>query len=87
MLFILGILDILAGVTLFSLKFSSFFLPIAFLFGVYLIIKSLIFFKTFASVVDILVGIIIILATLGEYNILTYLSIVWLLQKGLLSLF
>ena len=87
MLFILGLLDILAGVTLFSIKFSPVLLPLTLLFAFYLIGKSIAYFKTFASVVDIFVGIIMIFAVLDIYNIFTYLSILWLLQKGILSLF
>ena len=87
MLFILGLLDILAGVTLFSIKFFPVLLPIALLFAFYLIGKSIAYFKTFASVVDIFVGIIMIIAVFDIYNLFTYLSILWLLQKGILSLF
>ena len=83
---ILGVLDIIAALSLFLLKFSL--APwFAAIFAIYLLIKAVIFFRDFASIIDIFVVIIFVNALLGSFNILSWLAIIWLLQKGILSLF
>ena len=85
MIFLLGLLDIIAGLALLSLSFTDFFASLALVLAIYLLIKSLVFLKTFASIVDIIVVIFFFLAFADIYNIMTYLSVIWLLQKGILS--
>jgi hypothetical protein len=85
MLFILGILDILAGVTLVILKFKVF--SLAWFFVAYLILKALIFFNPFGSLMDVISAILIVLAIFQIHNFITWLFVLWLLQKGVLSFF
>lgn len=83
---LLGILDILAGISIFALKFS-WGAPIVWFFVMYLIAKSLPFLKSVASIIDIIVACIFIFGILGQWNILTYLGALWLIQKGIVSFF
>ena len=79
-----GLLDILAGISLFLLKFG-FLKYFALVLAIYLIIKGIVFFG-FPGVIDILSGIVIIIAMFGVFNVVYYIFIIWLVQKGLLSL-
>lgn len=83
---LLGILDIIAALSPFTLGFSwgSKFVTIAI---IYLLIKSIPFIKSFASIVDILVAIVFIVAVLTQPSIITYIGSIWLIQKGIISLF
>lgn len=83
---ILGILDILAGLSIFSLYFPWGTL-VVWCFIFYLLAKSLPFIKSFASIVDIIVAIIFIVTILGYTGIWTYLGVIWLVQKGVASFF
>ena len=84
-IYILGILDILAGLSLFSLRFEvGYFL--AAIFTIYLFLKAIVFIKNWASYIDLLVVILFIVAMLGSFNVLTYIGVLWLLQKGAFSL-
>ncbi len=82
---LLGLLDIVAGLTMFSLKFSTFLTPLAWIFTIIIFGRSLLYIKSFASVVDIIVSIIFIFSLIGFYNIATYIGIIWLIQKGVVS--
>jgi len=82
---LLGILDIFAGLSIFTLHFTwgpaliSFFIA-------YLTIKSLPFIKSIASIIDILVAGIFIFALLGyTIQLLNILGALWLIQKGIVS--
>jgi len=86
MIFVLGILDILAGLSLLLVKFNIFPVITA-LFGLYVLIKALVFLRSFASIVDIIVVIIFIITLLGSFNILSLCALFWLIQKGFFSLF
>ena len=84
---ILGLLDILAGLSIFSLGFSWGPVVISF-FGVYLIVKSLPTLKSIASITDLCVA-VIFFAAVGGYSqaILSAISAIWLIQKGIISFF
>ncbi len=85
--FILGILDILAGLSIFTLKFSWGPMLIGF-FSMYLIIKSLPFLKSIASILDICAAGIFIFALMGyAYTALSVIAALWLIQKGIISFF
>jgi hypothetical protein len=84
-IYLLGILDILAGLSLFSLRFEVGYF-IAALFTVYLFLKSLVFIKNWASYIDLIVVVLFIIALVGNFNFLTYIGVLWLLQKGAFSL-
>jgi hypothetical protein len=85
LVFALGALDFSAAVILFLLKFfPSLKLP-AIALALLIIIKSIIYFFDIASIVDIIAGIIIIVAAFGYYPLATYAIVIWLLQKGIRS--
>lgn len=81
---LLGFLDVLAAINLILIKFS--FDSLAILFSIYLIIKGLVYIKDLISIVDIICGVVILMAFYGYYNIFTWLVVLWLLQKGIVSL-
>lgn len=87
---VMGILDILVAV-IFFLSDKTSFIPIAlvWIIGLYLIIKGIGFalLLDFASILDVLSGIIIIISIpIAIYPILFYIIIIFLLQKGIFSL-
>ncbi len=85
--FILGIIDIIAGVSLFFARWD-FLTQVCWFATAFIAIKSIAFIKSFASIVDLIVVVITILALTGVfYNWITYVGIVWLLQKGIGSFF
>ncbi|MSR86496.1 hypothetical protein EXS74_03825 [Candidatus Woesearchaeota archaeon] len=85
--FILGLLDILAGLSIFTLGFSWGPVLISFL-VLYLLAKSLPFITSPASIVDISVALVFIIAILGYSNtILNAICAIWLIQKGVVSFF
>ncbi len=83
---LLGLLDILAAVNLFALAHFSVAQQTGILFAFYLAIKSLLFFRSWSSYVDFACAIIFVIAIFGTVNIVTYIAILWLVQKGILSL-
>jgi len=83
---ILGAVDVLTGISLILLKFNllkQFAIIMAFL----LLIKSLMFLGNFASFIDIFCVVVIGAAFFGFYGTLTWIVVVWLIQKGIFSLF
>lgn len=82
---ILGIVDLLAGLSLILLKFNL-LKQFALIVGLVLLIKSLMFLGNIASFIDIIAVAVIVLAFFGVYGIVSWISVVWLVQKGLFSL-
>ena len=84
---LMGIMDILSIVSLLLFKYG--FIPQIFLIiaVIYLMIKGILFFRNIASLADFGVAVIFILALFGIYNIITWVAIVWILQKAVFSLF
>lgn len=83
---ILGILDILSAATLLLLRWDMGHI-LGIILGIYLLAKSMYFLTDVSSIVDIGAGIFLILAAIGFYHVITYIFILWLLQKGVSSLF
>lgn len=83
---LLGILDLLAGITLVSVNFG-YLDKLSLFFGVLLILKGFFYLKSFVSSLDILSGIVIFIAVYGYFNIITWLVVIFLIQKGIFSLF
>lgn len=83
---ILGILDILSAATLLLLRWDIGHI-LGIILGIYLLVKSMYFLTDVSSIVDIGAGIFLILAAIGFYHVITYIFILWLLQKGVSSLF
>ncbi|MFH1210012.1 MAG: hypothetical protein V1663_04455, partial [archaeon] len=74
------------GFCLVLLKFNllkQFALIMAFL----LLIKSLMFLGNLVSFIDIFCVIVIVFAFMGFYGVITWIVVVWLIQKGIFSLF
>jgi hypothetical protein len=83
---LMGIADVLAAVSLFLLRWSI-AEPLAYVCLAYLIFKAFKYFSNWASILDFISAITIGAALLGYYSIFTYLVVLWLLQKGVRSIF
>lgn len=82
---LLGAIDILAAVSLLLLNWDIRFIPYVFL--VLFLAKSILFFTNIVSIIDIVAGIVFVLAAMGTmYNIITWITILWIAQKGILSI-
>ncbi|MBU4502564.1 MAG: hypothetical protein KKA79_08250 [Nanoarchaeota archaeon] len=84
---LLGLIDIFSVIILILFKYgwvSKTFMVVA---VIYLMIKGIMFFHNIVSLLDFGIAIVFILAIFGIYNVLTWIAIVWLLQKAILSLF
>ena len=84
MIKVLGILDIISAVVMILLNYYSF--GFAWIFALYLGIKSLIFIKSIVSIIDLVAVLFFVLAMFGIHNIITLIFAVWILQKGFFSL-
>ena len=85
--FLLGLLDILAALSIFTLQFS-WGAPLVIFSVIYLVIKSLPYLKSFASIIDLLVACIFLFAVFGyAVPLLNVLGSLWLIQKGVISFF
>lgn len=83
---LLGILDIFAGLSIFSLKLAWGPMLVT-IFVIYLLGKSLLSLKSFASIIDIFTAILFIIAIFNGVTALTYVGTIWLIQKGIISFF
>ena len=84
MIYLLGLLDILSGISLVLLRFQL-LESIAWFFVVYLTIKGLMFLPDISSFLDLFASLFILLAILGYYPLVSWLFVIWLLQKGFVS--
>jgi uncharacterized membrane protein HdeD (DUF308 family) len=82
---LLGMFDLLSGIVLILLRFNL-IKWVGLFFAAYLILKAILFIRDITSFIDIIAGIFIILAVLGIFNILSWIFVIWLLQKGIFSL-
>ena len=80
-----GILDIVSAFLLILLKYHV-GETLALFFAGYLIIKGLIFFGGINTFFDLTAGVLLILATQGVYSLFYWIVILWLFQKGIVSL-
>lgn len=83
---LLGLIDLLAAVFIILLRFNI-GRSIALIIAILLLIKSLIFLRSFVSFIDILSGVFLLLAIYGHYYFFTWLFVLWLGQKAIISLF
>jgi len=81
----LGILDFLAAVSIIFLAFDV--KNFAIVMALILIVKSLIFITSFASWIDLLSGIFIIISAFFGFNVVLWIVFLWLLQKAVVSWF
>ena len=80
-----GLLDIIAGFLLILLKYHI-GETLALFFAAYLIIKGLVFFGGINTFFDLTSGVLLILAAQGVYSLFYWIAILWLFQKGIISL-
>ncbi|MBS3156993.1 hypothetical protein J4442_02355 [Candidatus Woesearchaeota archaeon] len=82
----LGVMDIIVGIA-FILAQWSFGYHIGLILAIYVIIKALIFITDFASIIDLIGGIYLLLIIFGVHQIFAVVFLLWFLQKGFFSLF
>lgn len=88
MLFVFGILDILSALVLFLLKFGL-LSNLGLVVGIYLFVKGFFFLfgGDYLSLLDIFTGLFIFYVLIsGNFLLIGYAFMVWLLQKGIFSL-
>lgn len=83
---LMGLMDLLTVTTLLLFKYGIIQQKFLIIAVVYLIIKGVIFFRDIASIVDVGVAVIFILALFGIYNVLTWIAVIWVLQKAVFSM-
>ena len=83
---ILGIMDVIIAVT-FILAQWSFGYKIGLILAIYVIIKSLFFMPNFASAIDLVGGVYLLLIVFGFHQVFAVIFVIWFLQKGFFSLF
>ncbi|MBU2634187.1 MAG: hypothetical protein KJ674_02995 [Nanoarchaeota archaeon] len=81
---LLGVVDLLAAFSLILLKFGL-LKQFAIIIGLILLVKSLVFFNI-VGFIDIIAVFVMALAFMGISGIITWVFVVWLIQKGLFSL-
>ena len=86
MVYLFGILDLATALSLVLVKYFPLFrIPLIILSGL-ILLKSMMYIRDFASIVDILAVVLIAVALLGYYPMIVYAAAIWLVQKGLRSL-
>jgi hypothetical protein len=83
---VLGLVDIVTGFCLILLKFNL-LKQFALIMALLLLIKSLMFLGDFVSFIDIFCVGVIVFAFIGFFGVITWIAVVWLIQKGIFSLF
>tara|TARA_Y100000034_G_C6759867_1_gene338355 strand:+ start:378 stop:644 length:267 start_codon:yes stop_codon:yes gene_type:complete len=81
-----GVLDFIA-VVMFILAQWSIWDKFAIVVAIYLIVKALIFITTFASWIDLIAGIYLLLVVFDVHSFFSVIFILWLGQKAFFSLF
>ena len=79
-----GIIDILAALS-FLLILVDVGKTVALIIVTIILIKSIVFFSSLASIIDMVAIIFFVLALFGFFSVFTWLSALWLLQKGIMS--
>ncbi|PLW80850.1 hypothetical protein C0585_00510 [Candidatus Woesearchaeota archaeon] len=85
-IWLFGILDILAGIVIVLLNHNLAPWNIGLGFSIYLFIKSFMFKGDLMSFIDFFIGIYIILLLFGFHSWISYLFAIFLIQKGAFSL-
>ncbi len=84
---ILGLIDLAAAVFIFLAGFEVVFTGAFVIVLLLLLAKSLIFIKNWASWIDMVAVILMALILVNVYPFINVLFVLWLLQKGAVSLF
>jgi len=81
---IFGLLDLIAAILLVSLKWGI-GKNIGWIFAIYLIVKSIVFFGSWMNILDVIAGSLIIAEIFGYYLTLSWIFVVWLMYKFFVS--
>jgi len=84
---IFGLIDLIAAFLLLLAGFDIVFTGLFVLFLLIILGKSLIFITSWASWIDLIVVLMMALVLIDIYSFLNILAVLWLLQKGIVSLF
>ena len=84
---IFGLIDLIAAFLLLLAGFDIVFTGLFVLFLLILLGKSLIFITSWASWIDLIAVLMMALVLIDIYSFLNILAVLWLLQKGIVSLF
>ncbi len=81
----MGIMDILAGITLILYHYDLIALRFLLAFLLYLVIKSLVFIGDLASTIELGISIYFVIIIFFPITIFTYIAAIYLFQKGFTS--
>ncbi len=84
---IMGLMDILAGITLILYHYELIPLRILIAFLLYLLIKSIVFIGDLASAIELGISIYFIIIIFFPITIFTFIATIYLFQKGITSFF
>jgi len=85
---LLGLIDIIIAIVAVLLSFGIHLNALAYIAGAYLVLKGMLFLKSFASVIDMVAGILLLLGILFAFPPWVFWVIAaYLVQKGIFSLF
>ena len=84
---IFALIDIFAAAMMLAVRYNEIFQSLAMVAAFFLFLKSIIFIEDFTSWIDLLAVFFLVLSVIGVNSIFAYFLIIWLLQKGLRSLF
>lgn len=84
---IFGFFDLITILMMILLQYSGLPWRVAIIFAAYLIIKGIIFKGDFASMMDIIIGIYIIIMPIFSWKFLTIVLAIYLGQKAVISFF
>ncbi len=84
---IFALIDLFAAAMMFSTRFYPSMQFITLMAAFFLFLKSIFFIDDFASWVDLMAVFFLVMEAFGMNSIFSYFLIVWLIQKGLRSLF
>jgi len=84
---IFGLIDLIAAFLLLLAGFDIVFTGLFVLFLLIILGKSLIFITSWASWIDLIAVLMMALVLIDIYSFLNILAVLWLLQKGIVSLF
>jgi hypothetical protein len=84
---IMGILDIFTAIIIFLFQYRLIHNPLIVSLGLYLIIKAVVFFGDFFSIIDGIIGLYMLFMILFPIEIITFIATGYLVIKGISCLF
>jgi len=83
----MGLLDIFTAIVIVLFQFKYIHNPLVISLGLYLLLKAVIFFGDFFSIVDGIVGLYVLFMLILSFETLSFLAAGYLVIKGLSSMF